>query len=46
MHPSGSIAKIADAPLFGMECCALLASRLLVALGLAVLMGWVIAGCP
>ena len=46
MHPSGSVGKIADALLFSMECCALLAYRLLVVVGVAVLIGWVAIGCP
>ena len=46
MHPSGSVGTIAEALLFSMECCALLASRLLVAVGMAVLIGWVAIGCP
>ncbi len=45
MHPSGSVAKIADAVLFGAEFCAFVASRIFVALGMAVLIGWVAMGC-
>lgn len=46
MYPSGSVGKIADALLFSMECCALLAYWLLVAVGMAILIGWVAIGCP
>ena len=46
MHPSGSVSKVADVLLFGMECCVFVASRHLVALGMAVLVGWVAAAAP
>jgi hypothetical protein len=46
MEPNGRLTRIADVVLLTAEFCAFVTSRIFVALGMAVLIGWVAIGCP